>query len=287
MKNHSLGKLETSNYIVGPKGGWEFHSRHLNGVLGLIGMVLLTLIGGSVYLYFFHQFQIEELQQRNREEKLKTKKLEETLHQVEERYITQLNLNAGQRGAIIKTISSDIAEEKGALKTELEKKLKDQSELILELEEKNRELTQKISELSQKMLQPEKSVNPPEIQEQLSAASPISIFAENGVLVSIEQFRYGVQGTSLTVQLHLKNLSEDAQSGYISILPIYEKQPAAQASFNSLYSEEFSSIKRFRKFIKKTDFESGHFFKAVRVTVWTRSRSLLLDQYYPIQLPAN
>ncbi|MGK5094040.1 hypothetical protein WDW89_18755 [Deltaproteobacteria bacterium TL4] len=279
-----MSKLETSIYIVGPKKNWELSRTHLLAIVGVLGGIFLTLVGFSTYLYLMGQYQTEKLQQRYQEEKLKTEKLQENFNRLEHEFeekLTQLRQQLQERPEpenqpVPQTASG------------VQLRLKEKDTFIKDLQEQQQQLILENQQLKDKV-QFADDQNLPDSPIQLSASiSPISMLSSPGSEeVTVEQFRYGFsEPNQMKVQLHLKNLTDVIQSGFVRILPVYKSQLVTDIPFKRYQVTSFS-IRRFRSFEKEITNNTDKPYTSVRVTVWGKNQEKLLDQYYPLENPRN
>ncbi|MBF0350790.1 MAG: hypothetical protein HQM11_07140 [SAR324 cluster bacterium] len=285
-----MGQLETSIYIIGSKKNWQLNSNHLKSIFLLIGLIFVIMACFSTYQYFAYNAKIQEVQQLNYDEKQKSEKLQESLSQLESHYDTELQKLKAMIAEKQPLNSESQSKENVfvAKITEVQEQLQKKEGFIKELQTQKTLYLQQIESLKKQLMQYQQQEDSegPSLQTPQASVSAINIGTKDAFEVKIDQFQFEIdpEKTKMAIQLHLYNLTDDIQSGYIRVLLVNQTQLKMDIPFKETEATSYS-IRRFKRFFKEYTYSPK--YKAVRVTVWNRNHDLILDQYYPLESVQN
>ncbi|MBF0279088.1 MAG: hypothetical protein HQM13_14905 [SAR324 cluster bacterium] len=279
-------------YIIGPRHNWEIGRSTFIVVGAFLSLFFLSLILIPIYQYFVHEFTSASLQKGYEIQKSTTQKLESNLDQLKQKIIA-LQLELEEKNSSLENLQTLQKSDNQAQQATQEKVFNYQLELnnlltaiknkdsqIENLKDQQKKYSQQIQSLSVNISKLEKQLKnlPSKKPDAIS-----SLLTENSrKLLAIDQFQINKNKNKFSIRFNLRNLSDQPQSGFISIVPLHKEELNQTIVFNRQKALPFST-KIFYPITTEFEQRPERPFAGVRVIVWDKNEKDRLNQNFLIK----
>ena len=273
-------------HIIGPRGHWEIKRTAVIQTGVSITVIYLALFILTVYQFLIHENITAALHNTHETENSFTQKLEENSAQLQQQ-ISRLQKELQETSDSLTTLQttqhSNSQTQLGIREKIFEYQLeindlnfmvKNSDIQVKTLENQQQEYLQDTQSLSRQLQDLEKQLN-----KVSSAAGDFSGNENKSFFIAQTQIKS--DKNSFAVRFNLRSTHKEAQSGFVSILPLTAERLNQEIEFDSKTALPFS-IKHFLPFSKRLEKPKQSSFTAIRIIIWDKNNKIVFNQNFHI-----